>query len=61
MPGSPMDQMLPLDVVMTGGDAIEVHVDKANLDDLLGRGPQTSLASPQRTCIISYFLNLYNL
>ena len=34
MPGLPMDHMLPLEVAITGGDAVEVHVDEAELDNL---------------------------
>ena len=34
MPGLPMDQMPPLEVATAGGDAIEVHVDEAELEDL---------------------------
>ena len=34
MPGSPMDHMPLLEVAITGGDAIEVHVDEAELDNL---------------------------
>ena len=34
MPGSPMDHMPPLEVAITGGDAVEVHVDEAKLDNL---------------------------
>ena len=34
VPGSPMDHMPPLEVAITGGDAIEVHVDEAELDNL---------------------------
>ena len=34
MPGSPMDHMPPLEVAITSGDAIEVHVDEAELDNL---------------------------
>ena len=32
--GSPMDHMLPVEVAVTGGDAIKVHVNKAELDNL---------------------------
>ena len=34
MPGSPMDHMLPLEVAITSKDAIEVHVDEAELNNL---------------------------
>ena len=34
MPGLPMDHMQPLEVAITGRDAVEVHVDKAELDNL---------------------------
>ena len=34
MPGSPMDQMLPLEVTITSRDAIEVHADETELDNL---------------------------
>ena len=34
MPGSPMDHMPPLEASITGRDAIEVHVDEAELDKL---------------------------
>ena len=34
MSGSPMDHMLLLEAAVAGGDAIEVHVDKAELDKL---------------------------
>ena len=34
MPGSPMNHMLPLEVAIAHGDAMEVHVDEAELDNL---------------------------
>ena len=34
MPGSPKDQMLPLEVAITSRDAIEVHADETELDNL---------------------------
>ena len=34
MPGSPMDHILLLEVAVTGGDAIKVHVDEEELDNL---------------------------
>ena len=34
MPGLPMDHMLPLEVAITCGNAMEVHVDEAKLDNL---------------------------
>ena len=34
MPGSPMDHMPLLEAAIAGEDAIEVHVDKAELDNL---------------------------
>ena len=34
MPGSPMDHMLPLEAAIAHGDAVEVHVDEAKLDNL---------------------------
>ena len=34
MPGSPMNHMPPLEVAIASGDAIEVHVDEAELDNL---------------------------
>ena len=34
MPGSLMDHMLPLEAAIAGGDAVEVHVDEAELDNL---------------------------
>ena len=34
MPGLPMDHMPPLEAAIAGGDAIEVHVDEAELDNL---------------------------
>ena len=34
MLGSPMDQMLPLEVAVTGRDAVEVHMDKDELKNL---------------------------
>ena len=34
MPGSPMDHMLPLEVAIACRDAVEVHVDEAELDNL---------------------------
>ena len=34
MPGSPMYHMLPLEVAITHGDTVEVHVDEAELDNL---------------------------
>ena len=34
MPRSPMDQMPPLEVAITGRDAIEVHADETELDKL---------------------------
>ena len=33
MPGSPMDQMPPLEVAITSRDAVEVHMDKTKLDN----------------------------
>ena len=32
--GSPMDHLPPLEVAIAGGDAIEVHMDEAELDNL---------------------------
>ena len=34
MPGSPMEHMLPLEATVTGGDAVEVRVDKEELNNL---------------------------
>ena len=34
MLGLPMDQMLPLEVAIAGGDAIKVHMDKDELNNL---------------------------
>ena len=34
MPGSPMDQMLPLDMAITSRDAIKVNADETELDNL---------------------------
>ena len=34
MPGSPMDHMPLVEVAITGGDTVEVHVDEAELDNL---------------------------
>ena len=34
MPGSPMEHMPPLEVAIACGDAVEVHVDEAELDNL---------------------------
>ena len=34
MLGSPLEQMPPLEVAITCGDAMEVHVDEAELDNL---------------------------
>ena len=34
MPGLPMDHLPPLEVAITGRDAMEVHVDESELDNL---------------------------
>ena len=34
MPGLPMDHLLPLEVAIVSGDAVEVHMDEAELDNL---------------------------
>ena len=34
MPGSPMDHMPPLEAAITSRDAVEVHVDETELDNL---------------------------
>ena len=34
MPGSPIDHMPPVEAAITSRDAIEVHVDEAELDNL---------------------------
>ena len=34
MLGSPMDHLLPLEAAISSGDAMEVHVDEAELDNL---------------------------
>ena len=34
MPGLPMEHMLPLEAAVSGGDAVEVHIDEEELNDL---------------------------
>ena len=34
MPGLPMDQMLPLEVAIAGGDTVKVHTNETELDNL---------------------------
>ena len=34
MPGSPMEHMPPLEAAVTGVDAVEVHIDKEELNNL---------------------------
>ena len=57
MPGSPMDHMLSLEAAIAGRDTVEVHVDEAELDNLLARDPWVGLECPGQyalECIITY-------
>ena len=58
MPGSPMEQMLPLEATITCGDAMEVHVDEAELDNLWARGLWAGLAFPWRTYFARFVIKL---
>ena len=34
MPGSPMDHLLPLEAAVAGGDAVKVHINEEELNNL---------------------------